>query len=41
MAEIESDSLLAAQKLVQRYGGTVVLKGAGTVIAEMSLMCWR
>lgn len=36
VAEIESDRLLAAQKLVQRYGGTVVLKGAGTVIADES-----
>ena len=32
--EIESDRLLAAQKLTRRYGGTVVLKGAGTVIAD-------
>ena len=34
IAEIESDRLLAAQRLIQRYGGTVVLKGAGTVIAD-------
>ncbi|MBJ7222744.1 MULTISPECIES: bifunctional ADP-dependent NAD(P)H-hydrate dehydratase/NAD(P)H-hydrate epimerase [unclassified Brenneria] len=34
VSEIESDRLLAAQKLVKRYGGIVVLKGAGTVIAD-------
>ena len=33
-AEIESDRLHAAQRLVKRYGGVVVLKGAGTVIAS-------
>ncbi len=33
-AEIESDRLHAAQQLVKRYGGVVVLKGAGTVIAS-------
>ncbi|VEA41128.1 carbohydrate kinase [Salmonella enterica subsp. enterica] len=33
MAEIESDRLLSAQRLVKRYGGVVVLKGAGTIIA--------
>ncbi|WLI75201.1 bifunctional ADP-dependent NAD(P)H-hydrate dehydratase/NAD(P)H-hydrate epimerase [Kosakonia sp. H02] len=33
VAEIESDRLLAAQRLVQRYAGVVVLKGAGTVVA--------
>ncbi|MCG8707614.1 bifunctional ADP-dependent NAD(P)H-hydrate dehydratase/NAD(P)H-hydrate epimerase [Brenneria sp. 4F2] len=33
VSDIESDRLLAAQKLVKRYGGVVVLKGAGTVIA--------
>ncbi|EFE97579.1 bifunctional ADP-dependent NAD(P)H-hydrate dehydratase/NAD(P)H-hydrate epimerase [Serratia odorifera] len=32
-AEIESDRLLAARRLVANYGGVVVLKGAGTVIA--------
>ncbi|CCG88640.1 bifunctional ADP-dependent NAD(P)H-hydrate dehydratase/NAD(P)H-hydrate epimerase [Erwinia piriflorinigrans] len=31
--EIESDRLLAAHRLVKRYGGVVVLKGAGTLIA--------
>lgn len=35
-AEIESDRLLAAQRLVKRYGGVAVLKGAGTVIASES-----
>ncbi len=34
VAEIESDRLLSAQRLVKRYGGVVVLKGAGTVVAE-------
>ena len=33
MAEIESDRLLSAQRLVKRYGGVAVLKGAGTVVA--------
>ncbi len=33
VAEIESDRLLSAQRLVKRYGGVVVLKGAGTIIA--------
>ena len=35
-AEIESDRLLAAQRLVKRYGGVAVLKGAGTIIASES-----
>ncbi|MFP1809288.1 bifunctional ADP-dependent NAD(P)H-hydrate dehydratase/NAD(P)H-hydrate epimerase [Lonsdalea quercina] len=34
VVDIESDRLLAAEKLVKRYGGVVVLKGAGTVIAN-------
>ncbi|KEA54199.1 carbohydrate kinase [Mangrovibacter sp. MFB070] len=33
VAEIESDRLLSARRLVEQYGGCVVLKGAGTVIA--------
>ncbi|WP_263063774.1 bifunctional ADP-dependent NAD(P)H-hydrate dehydratase/NAD(P)H-hydrate epimerase [Dickeya dadantii] len=33
IADIESDRLLAAQRLVKRYGGVVLLKGAGTVLA--------
>jgi hydroxyethylthiazole kinase-like uncharacterized protein yjeF len=33
-SEIESDRLHAAQALAQRYGGVVVLKGAGTLIAS-------
>ncbi|EMK5831299.1 bifunctional ADP-dependent NAD(P)H-hydrate dehydratase/NAD(P)H-hydrate epimerase [Citrobacter sedlakii] len=33
VAEIESDRLLSAQRLVKRYGGVAVLKGAGTVVA--------
>ncbi|WP_306460823.1 NAD(P)H-hydrate dehydratase, partial [Salmonella enterica] len=32
VAEIESDRLLSARELAQRYGGCVVLKGAGTVV---------
>lgn len=35
--QIESDRLLSAQKLAERYGGVVVLKGAGTVIADENL----
>lgn len=34
VAEIESDRLHSAQRLVKRYGGIVVLKGAGTVVAS-------
>lgn len=34
--QIESDRLHSAMELVRRYGGTVVLKGAGTVIADES-----
>jgi len=33
-SEIESDRLHAAQTLAQKYGGVVVLKGAGTIIAS-------
>ncbi|MGS4681682.1 bifunctional ADP-dependent NAD(P)H-hydrate dehydratase/NAD(P)H-hydrate epimerase [Enterobacter soli] len=33
VAEIENDRLLSAQRLVKRYGGVAVLKGAGTVVA--------
>jgi NAD(P)H-hydrate epimerase len=33
-SEVESDRLHAAQMLAQRYGGVVVLKGAGTLIAS-------
>ncbi|POT57029.1 bifunctional ADP-dependent NAD(P)H-hydrate dehydratase/NAD(P)H-hydrate epimerase [Citrobacter amalonaticus] len=33
VAEIENDRLDSAQRLVKRYGGVVVLKGAGTVVA--------
>lgn len=36
VAEIEKDRLLSAQRLVKRYGGVVVLKGAGTVVASES-----
>ena len=34
VAEIENDRLLSAQRLVKRYGGAVVLKGAGTIVAD-------
>lgn len=34
MQKVENDRLLAARQLVQRYGGVVVLKGAGTVISS-------
>lgn len=36
VAEIESDRLHSAQRLVKRYGGVVVLKGAGTIVANES-----
>jgi NAD(P)H-hydrate epimerase len=32
-ATIQADRIAAIQRLVERYGGTVVLKGAGTLIA--------
>ncbi|WP_075182758.1 bifunctional ADP-dependent NAD(P)H-hydrate dehydratase/NAD(P)H-hydrate epimerase [Pantoea sp. 1.19] len=34
VTEIEHDRLRAAQRLAERYGGTVVLKGAGTLIVS-------
>ncbi|WP_127957926.1 bifunctional ADP-dependent NAD(P)H-hydrate dehydratase/NAD(P)H-hydrate epimerase [Serratia microhaemolytica] len=34
IAEIEADRLAAAQRLVASYGGVVVLKGAGSLVAE-------
>ncbi|WP_123348855.1 MULTISPECIES: bifunctional ADP-dependent NAD(P)H-hydrate dehydratase/NAD(P)H-hydrate epimerase [unclassified Enterobacter] len=34
VAEIESDRLQSARRLVKQYGGVVVLKGAGTVVAS-------
>lgn len=34
VAEIEQDRLQAARELVSRYGGVVVLKGAGTLVAS-------
>lgn len=39
VSQIESDRLLAADRLVKRYGGIVVLKGAGTVVASQSGEC--
>ncbi|MXP51333.1 bifunctional ADP-dependent NAD(P)H-hydrate dehydratase/NAD(P)H-hydrate epimerase [Pantoea sp. SoEX] len=32
--EIENDRLYAAKNLVNKYGGVIVLKGAGTIIAD-------
>lgn len=34
VAEIESDRLLSAQRLVKRYGGVAVLKGSGTIVTS-------
>lgn len=34
VSHIESDRLLAVRRLVKRYGGTVVLKGAGSLVAS-------
>ncbi|PIJ52076.1 bifunctional ADP-dependent (S)-NAD(P)H-hydrate dehydratase/NAD(P)H-hydrate epimerase [Erwinia sp. OLTSP20] len=34
IGEIEGDRVAAAQRLAKRYGGVVVLKGAGTIIAS-------
>lgn len=36
VAEVQADRLAAADALVQRFGGTVVLKGAGSVVASAS-----
>ena len=33
-AEVQSDRLRTAQSIVEKYGGTVVLKGAGTLVVE-------
>ena len=38
-ARIESDRFAAVRRLQQQYGGVVVLKGAGTLIADES-GCW-
>lgn len=34
IAEIEQDRLLSVRRLVQKYGGVAVLKGAGTLVAS-------
>lgn len=34
MAEVEADRVAAARKLQSLYGGVVLLKGAGTVVAS-------
>ncbi len=39
VSQIESDRLLSADRLVKRYGGIVVLKGAGTVVASQNGEC--
>ena len=39
VSQIESDRLLAADRLVKRYGGCVVLKGAGTVVISEDGEC--
>lgn len=39
VSQIESDRLLSADRLVKRYGGIVVLKGAGTIVASQSGEC--
>ncbi|MGB7803898.1 bifunctional ADP-dependent NAD(P)H-hydrate dehydratase/NAD(P)H-hydrate epimerase [Buttiauxella sp.] len=39
VSQIESDRLLSTDRLVKRYGGIVVLKGAGTVVASHSGEC--
>ena len=39
VSQIESDRLLSADRLVKRYGGIVVLKGAGTVVASQNSEC--
>jgi NAD(P)H-hydrate epimerase len=33
-SEVQDDRLAAARAIVERYGGTVVLKGAGTLVVE-------
>lgn len=33
-AEVQADRIAAARAIVERYGGTVVLKGAGTLVVE-------
>lgn len=39
VSQIESDRLLAADRLVKRYGGCVVLKGAGMVVTSQDREC--
>jgi NAD(P)H-hydrate epimerase len=39
VSQIESDRLLSADRLVKRYGGIVVLKGAGTVVVSQNGEC--
>ncbi|MBB6091457.1 NAD(P)H-hydrate epimerase [Povalibacter uvarum] len=37
-AQVQSDRLAAARGIVDRYGGTVVLKGAGTLVVERNAL---
>lgn len=37
-AEVQRDRLSAARQIVDRYGGTVVLKGAGTLVVERDVL---
>jgi NAD(P)H-hydrate epimerase len=39
-AEVQHNRLQAAHELVQRYGGTVVLKGANSVVLEAGALPW-
>ncbi|MGF1738613.1 NAD(P)H-hydrate dehydratase [Photobacterium satsumensis] len=39
VAEVEADRFCAARTLQQKYGGVVVLKGAGTLVDDGTL-CW-
>lgn len=39
VSQIEHDRLHAADRLVKRYGGCVVLKGAGTVVVSQDRQC--
>lgn len=37
-AQVQSDRLAAAREIVDRYGGTCVLKGAGTLVVERNAL---
>lgn len=40
VAEIQNDRLLSAAKLAERYGGCIILKGAGTIIKHQKDLPW-